>query len=92
MVGIDFSSGFVRRSGRLHLLGAPYAAMIARRLASTFGLRSADPGAIDTALARRAPDGPGYTAAAAKLEAARGANETLRAAHALHMLERTTRR
>ncbi|ANY19704.1 hypothetical protein A6F68_01186 [Tsuneonella dongtanensis] len=85
------SAGFLRRSGRLHLLAAPYAAMIARRLANAFGLRSADPRAIDAALARRAPDAAPFSTLAARLEAARGPNELLRAAHALHTLERTAR-
>lgn len=85
------SAGFLRRSGRLHLLAAPYAAMVGRRLASAFGLRSADPSAIDAALARRAPDSPAFSTLAARLEAARGPTETLRAAHALHTLERTVR-
>lgn len=86
------SAGFLRRSGRLHLLGPPYAAHIARRLAATFGLRSPDPVAIDAALARRAPGEPPFSVLAARLEAARGPSETLRAAHALHSLERTARR
>ena len=85
------SAGFLRRSGRLHLLSAPYAAMIARRLAATFGLRSPDHHAIDAVLARRAPDEPTYSALADRLEAARGPAETLRAAHALQALERTVR-
>ncbi|MGN3974152.1 DUF4350 domain-containing protein [Tsuneonella sp. SYSU-LHT278] len=85
------SAGFLRRSGRVHLLTEPYAAMIARRLAGTLGLRSADPQAIDSELARRAPGAPAYSALAARLGAARGPNETLRAALALHTLERTVR-
>ncbi|MCT2559255.1 DUF4350 domain-containing protein [Tsuneonella sp. YG55] len=85
------SAGVLRRSGRVHLLGAPYAAMVARRLAATLGLRSADRQAIDAALARRAPDAPAFSPLAARLEAARGPSETLRAAHALHALERTVR-
>jgi hypothetical protein len=83
------SAGFLRRSGRVHLLSAPYAAMIARRLAAALGLRSPDRHAIDAALARRAPGEPAYSSLAARLEAARGPSETLRAAHALHALERT---
>ncbi len=85
------SAGFVRRSGRVHLLSAPYAAMVGRRLAAALGLRSADPHAIDAALARRMPGEPPYSALATQLEAARGPSETLRAAHALHALERTVR-
>ena len=83
------AAGFIRRSGRLHLLGPPYAALVARRLASAFGLRNADPAAIDAALARRAPDAAPFTQLAARLESARGPSQTLRAAHALKSLERT---
>lgn len=84
------AAGFLRRSGRLHLLGKPYAALVGRRLAAAFGLRSADPLAIDDALSRRGA--PPFTDLAQRLETARGASETLRAAHALHALERTIAR
>lgn len=83
------AAGFIRRSGRLHLLGAPYSALIARRLANVLGLRRADPGTIDAALARRAPDAPTFSELARRLEAARGPSQTLRAALALKSLERT---
>ena len=83
------AAGFIRRSGRLHLLGPPYAALVARRLAGAFGLRSADTAEIDAALARRAPDAAPFTQLAARLESARGPSQTLRAAHALKSLERT---
>ena len=86
------AAGFLRRSGRLHLLGPPYAAMIGRRLAAIAGLRGSDPQAIDAVLARRAPGAPLFSTLAARLESARGATETLRSAHALHMLERTLRK
>ena len=83
------AGGFIRRSGRLHLLAAPYAALVARRLASTLGLRRSDAEAIDAALARRDPQSPTYSDLAARLETARGPSQTLRAAHALKSLERT---
>lgn len=83
------AAGFIRRSGRLHLLGPPYVALIARRLAGTLGLRRAVPAEIDTALARRDPDAPAYSELARRLETARGPSQTLRAAHALKSLERT---
>lgn len=86
------AAGFIRRSGRLHLLGAPFADLVARRLSASFGLRSADPAAIDAALARRAPDGPSFSELADRLRAARGPSQTLRAAHALKSLERTNTR
>jgi hypothetical protein len=81
------AAGFVRRSGRLHLLGGPYAALVGRRLAAALGIRGADPQTIDAALARRGKRS--FTALTAQLESARGANEILRAAQALHTLERT---
>jgi len=83
------AGGFLRRSGRLHLLGPPYAELVGRRLAAALGLRRADPDAIEAALARRAPDGPAYSDLARRLETARGPSQTLRAAHALKSLERT---
>jgi hypothetical protein len=82
------AGGFIRRSGRLHLLGPPYAAMAARRIARTLGLRGADPAAIDAAIARRDPAAPAFSDLARRLETARGPNATLRAAHALHTLEK----
>lgn len=86
------AAGFVRRSGRLHLLGRPYAELVARRLAAALGLRRADPAAIDAALARRLPERPDFSSLAARLEAARGPAPTLRAARALYLLERAAHR
>jgi hypothetical protein len=83
------AGGLIRRSGRLHLLGAPYAAMIARRLAHALGLRGAHPHEIDAVIARRAPDAPAFSHLARRLETARGPSQTLRAAHDLKSLERT---
>ncbi|MGX7951618.1 DUF4350 domain-containing protein [Tsuneonella sp. HG249] len=85
------SAGLVRRSRRYHLLARPYAGLVGRRLAAVLGLRGSDASAIDAALARR-PDELSYSALVARLEQSRGANETLRAAHALYTLERTLRR
>lgn len=83
------AAGFTIRSGRLHLLTTPYNALVARRLAAALGLRSADPEAIDAAVARRTPEAPVYSQLAARLSQARGPSEILRAAHALKSLERT---
>ena len=83
------AGGFIRRSGRLHLLGPPYAGLIARRLANALGLRRVDSAQIDTALARRSPGAPTFSDLARRLETARGPSQTLRAAHALKSLERT---
>lgn len=86
------AAGLIRRSGRLHLLGPPFADLTARRIAAALGLRGADPEAIDAAVARRAPGGPSFTDLAGRLARARGASQTLRAAHALKELERTVSR
>ncbi|WP_095011357.1 DUF4350 domain-containing protein [Tsuneonella mangrovi] len=83
------SAGFLVRSRRLRLLTAPFAALVARRLANALGLRGAEPAAIDAALARRAPDSPPYSQLAEQLRQARGPSEILRAAHALKSLEGT---
>ncbi|MXO74978.1 DUF4350 domain-containing protein [Altererythrobacter aerius] len=86
------SGGLVRRSGRLHLLGPPYAAMIERRLAAALGVHRARGAALDAAIAARAADAPAFTRLASDLETARGPSATLRAAHALYSLERTIAR
>jgi len=87
------AAGLVRRSRRLHLLGPPYAAMVRERLARALGLpHRADPAlreaAIDRALAHRKPDAEPFSAAAARLRGAARPAETLRAAQALHAIER----
>jgi hypothetical protein len=87
------AGGIVRRSGRLHLLAAPYAALVRERLARTLALpRHVDAAvaeaAIDRALAARRPDAPPFSSIAAQLRAARRPFELLRAAQTLHSLER----
>jgi len=87
------AAGLVRRSGRFHLLAAPYAALVRERLVGALGLpRQADPAAheaaIDRALAARAPDARPFSAAAGALRAARRPIDLLRAARELHALER----
>lgn len=82
------AGGFVRRSGRLHLLAEPYAALVARRIAAALGLRNPDPATLDAAIARRGHHGPAFSDLANALETARGPAATLRAAHALYALEK----
>ncbi len=87
------AGGIVRRSGRLHLLAAPYAALVRERLARTLALpRVADSAAaeaaIDRALAARAPDATPFSHIAGQLRAARRPADLLRGAQALHALER----
>lgn len=86
------AAAFIQRTGRLQLLAEPYAALVGRRLAKLLGLRSADEGAIDAALARRSAELPPFSRLAAALRAARGPSTILRAAHALRSLERTVTR
>lgn len=91
------AAGLVRRSGRLHLLGAPYAALLRERLVRGLALpRHADPAAseaaIDRALAARDPAAKPFSQIAAELRAARRPVELLRAGQALHALERTLTR
>ncbi len=83
------SAAFIQRTGRIHLLTAPYAELIAQRLAKLLGLRRAEPAAIDEALHRRLPDAPSFTARADDLRGAKSKHEALRAARALKDIERT---
>lgn len=87
------AAGLVRRTGRLHLIGGPYADRSRARLASALGLsRHGDAreteAAIDRALASRAPDAPPFSHTAARLRTARGPHDVLKAAQELHALER----
>lgn len=91
------AAGLVRRSRRLHLLGPPYAALVRERLVRALGLPhrsqvAAREAAIDRALALRAPGSEPFSAAAGHLRDARRPAELLRAAQALHAIERTLER
>jgi hypothetical protein len=88
------TAGLVRRTQRLHLVTVPYAEAVRERLAAALGLpRALDPAAseaaIDRALAARQPGAQPFSAIAARLRAARRLPDILRAAQALHALERT---
>jgi hypothetical protein len=84
-------AALVERARRLHLLGPPYAALVAARIAEALGVREHDPHAREAAVARLlaarglADD---YAERAAALHRARHANELLRAAGALRTIER----
>ncbi len=87
------AGGIIRRSGRLHLLGTPYAALVRERLGRTLALprhvdADAAEAAIDRVLAARRPDAPPFSRIAAQLRAARRPLDLLRAAQTLHSLER----
>jgi hypothetical protein len=91
------AAGLIRRSGRLRLVAAPFANAARERLARALGLpRHADAAeteaAIDRALEVRAPDAAPFSTTAAALRAARRRPDMLRAAQALHALERTLTR
>lgn len=83
----------IQRSRRLHLLGAPYAAILRARIARMLGLRpSADPAQaeaeIDRVLAQRGIENVSFAENAEALRQARGQHELLRRAHALREIER----
>lgn len=82
------SAAFIQRTGRLHLLAAPFAALVAARLARALRLRGPDDAMIDEALHRRGYDGMAFSAGAAALRKARSRAELLRAARALKDIER----
>jgi hypothetical protein len=76
-------AGLILRARRFHLLGAPYAALSARRMADKLGLARAEPQAIDAALARRLPQEEPFSRRVARLEAAGRPADILGAAQAL---------
>ena len=80
-------AGLILRARRFHLLGAPYAALSARRLADRLGLVRPDPEALDEALARRLPAEEPFSRRAARLEAAAKPADILSAAQALADLD-----
>lgn len=86
---VESSAGLIRRTGRIRLLGAPYAALVLHRLARTLGLPvSATPEQIDAAQQRRGIAGAQYSRLSAALATARKPHDLVRAATALHALEK----
>lgn len=88
------AAGLIRRSRRLHLVGAPYADHVRERLARTLALpriadAAATEAAIDRALATRTGSPTPFSLAAARLRAARRPADVVKAAQDLHSLERT---
>lgn len=87
------SAGFIRRTGRLHLLGPPYAALLRDRIARALGLRIHADAAIteseiDRLLEARGMEQRQFSAPAERLRTARNPNDLLRGAHALKTIER----
>lgn len=90
---VSNAAGLVRRSGRLHLLAGPYTDRARERLVQALALpRTLDPSqaaeAIDRAFASRHPNAEPFTAIVARLKAAHGPHDLLKAARDLHALER----
>ena len=88
------AAGLIRRSRRLHLVGAPYADHVRDRLARALALprladAAATEAAIDRALAARTGSANPFSLAAARLRAARRPADIVKAAQDLHSLERT---
>lgn len=91
---VSNSAGFIRRTGRLHLLGPPYAALMRGRIARLLGLhRQQGDGAldaeIDRRLAARGAQSAPFTQLAQQLRNARKAHDLVRAAQGLKQIERT---
>jgi hypothetical protein len=86
-------AALVQRTRRWHLLGAPYAAMIAARIATALQIREGDQApreaAIDAAMASRGIAAPHFSSRAEALRTARRPADIVRAAHALRSIERT---
>lgn len=93
---VSNAAGLIRRTKRLHLVGAPYADAARDRLARALGLPAGDAAAteaaIDRALAARDPERTPFSEVAARLRAARRRPEMVHAAQDLHALERTLTR
>jgi len=90
-------AGFVRRTGRLHLVSGPYADGARERIARALAFpRNSDTAltdaAIDRALQARAPGAMPFSQAAATLRAARTRHDAVKAARDLYELERTLTR
>jgi len=93
---VSNAAGLIRRTRRLHLLGRPYADRARERMARVLALprlpdNAAMEAAIDRALAARLDRPDAFSAAAARLRAARRPHELVKAAQDLHTLERTLR-
>lgn len=79
-------ANLIVRARRFALLGRPYAALSARRIAERLGLPQHDGPAIDAALARRLPTEEPFTDRAARLETADKPAAILAAAQRLDQL------
>jgi hypothetical protein len=94
---VSNAAGLIRRTGRLHLITAPYADAARERLARALALpHHADTAqteaAIDRALAARAPNMRPFSILAAELRTAHRPHDMLRSAQDLNTLERMLKR
>ncbi len=88
-------AGLIQRARRLHLLGAPYAALMRARLARLLGVRGTGDAQHTEAEIGRLLETRGISGFHERIEAmrqARGPQELLRSAHALKQIERTIER
>lgn len=89
-------ASLVERVKRFHLLSAPYASLMSKRIGDALGIRETNPEAraqaIDQALQRRGIEGPGFIQRANDLRDASGPRDIIRAAGALKSIERTLKR
>jgi hypothetical protein len=86
----------VERTRRWHLLGAPYAVLVSRRITTALHIREAGEmareAAIDAAMVARGLDSPSFSQSAEVLRHARRPAELMRAASAVRSIERMLKR
>lgn len=86
-------AALIQRARRWHLLGAPYAALVAGRIANALQIRAGDEAAreaaIDAAQEQQGQAGPRFSSTAQSLRQARRLPDVLRAAATLRSIERT---
>lgn len=87
---VENGGSVIQRTGRMHLLTRPYAAMVEGRLARKLGLKDGNRELLDRMLERRGQEAASPRLAA--LENARRHRDIIRAARALYSLERTITR
>ncbi|WP_336987283.1 DUF4350 domain-containing protein [Altererythrobacter aquiaggeris] len=83
------AAAIIRKTGRYHLLGPPYAVLVAGRIAAALGMKhTVDDAALDRALAGRIKNAPSFADNARILRTSRNPGELLRASQALKSIER----
>lgn len=87
---VENGGGVIQGTGRMHLLTRPYAALVEGRISRRLGVKGGDRDLLDKMLRRRGVEAASPRLAA--LERARHHRDIIRAARALHSLERTIAR